>query len=147
MNILLSIKGLLSALLIKMFPSLGYRGAVNTQITIYNRLRAKFPNAAENDLLNSLIMSRIKSFPAMTSTEKEHIHYRPLLQNPNKKLYDVIWAIIEYENILSREDDIQAQFVRMELPQTLVAVEMDSQKEIWKTYIKESIEKNADLLG
>ena len=141
MNILLTIKGLLSSLLLKIFPSLGYRGVVNVQITVYNRLRLKYPKASENDLLNSLIMSRIESFPAMTSSVIERAHYRPLLENPDKTLYDVIWAIIEYENILSREDDIQAKFARMELPQSFVTAEMDSQKEIWKTYIKETIEK------
>ena len=143
MRILYSIKWLLIGLLMKIFPSLSYKSAVNTQITIYNRLKKKFPNASEYDLLNSLIMSRIESFPAMTSKEKEHIHYRPLLENPNKTLYDVIWAIIEYENIISRKDDIQAQFGQMKLSETFVDAEMDYQKEVWKTYIKESIEKKA----
>jgi len=66
MNFFSIIKGLICVFLLKIFPSLGYKGTVNTQISVYKRLKKTYPTASENDLLNSLIMSRIESFPSMT---------------------------------------------------------------------------------
>lgn len=88
------------------FPLLGYKGVVNTQIKIYRKLKKKFPQAPENDLLNSLIVSRMKAWPKISSQDEEAIHYKLVLENPDKTLEDVIWEIVFYENIKSRTDEL-----------------------------------------
>jgi hypothetical protein len=144
MNILHITKGLINAFLLKIFPSLGPKGVVDTQITVYKRLKKKFPTASENDLLNSLIISRIKAPLSPTSSQEEYAHYELILQNPDKTLRDVIWTIVEYEYILSREEDVFNQFSKMSFSPTFVLTEMNDEKARWRRYIKESIIENVD---
>lgn len=97
MRLLRILKAFFHGLLIKLFPSMGTKGLIDTQISVYKRLKRKFPSADENDLLNSLIMSRVNA-PWSPSTRTEELgHYEPLLQSSNKTLEDVIWAIVEYD--------------------------------------------------
>jgi len=53
-RILFNIKLLMSRIVLRIFPSLGPKGVVDTQIAVYKRLKKKFPTASESDLLNSL---------------------------------------------------------------------------------------------
>ncbi len=98
--------GLIKGLLVKIFPFLTHKGVINTQISIYNKMKRYAPEATENDILNQLILSRIKSMPRVASKEEEYKHYESLLDDPNKTLPQVIYAIVEYEYILSRAEDI-----------------------------------------
>ncbi|MBU4450669.1 MAG: hypothetical protein KKE35_05195, partial [Actinobacteria bacterium] len=103
----------LKGLLLKIFPSFGPKGLIDTQISVYNRLKKMSPYAAENDILNSLIMSRINTPLSPSTKHEERLHYDSILQNTNKKLEDVIWAIFEYENILSREAEFNLQLQKI----------------------------------
>ena len=145
MNILHITKGLINAFLLKIFPSLGPKGVVDTQISVYNRLKRKFPTASENDILNSLVMSRVKAPPRVAPLQEEYVHYKLLLQNLDKTLEDVIWAIVEYEYILSREKDIFNQFSKMSFSPTFVLAEMNDEKVRWRRYIKENIKENIEF--
>jgi hypothetical protein len=75
----------------------GYKGIVLTQISLYNKAKRVAPELSEDDLLNELIISRIKTRLRPAAREQEYIHYEPLLENPHKTLEDVIRAIVEYE--------------------------------------------------
>jgi len=75
----------------------GYKGIVLTQISLYNKGKRVARELPEDDLLNELIISRIKTQLRVAAREQEYIHYRPLLENPHKTLEDVIWAMVEYE--------------------------------------------------
>ena len=144
MKVLHIIIGIIKGFLLKLFPSLGYKGVINTQISIYNRLRKRAPEMPENDILNRLIISRIKAPPRVASNislEEEYTHYRPLVENPYKTLEDVIWAIIEYENILSREEGLLNQLSKMGLSEPEILAGIDDQKAEMRRHIKESIEK------
>lgn len=93
--------------LLKAFsPLFGYKGVINTQINVYNRLKKRMPEIPENELLNELITSRAKASPRAGSKEQEQEYYTPFLENPNKTLEDVIWAIIDYEFIRSRAQEL-----------------------------------------
>jgi len=138
MNILHIAKALVNAFLLKIFPSLGPKGVIDTQISVYNRLKRKFPNASENDILNSLIISRVKVPPHVAPLKEEYNHYRLLLQNPDKTLEDVIWAIVEYENILSRGEQLHQKLAEVGA-QPLAIVEVLQEL---RNYIKESIKEN-----
>ena len=139
MRILRIIKALLTWLLLRLFPSLGPEGVINTQITVYQRLKKKFPSASENDLLNSLIMSRVKAPLSVSTPQEEYVHYEPMLQDSNKTLEDVILAIVEYEYILNREEGIARELSKMRISAQPTAVV--EKIEECKRYIKESIEK------
>ena len=77
---------------------LGYKALVNTQIEVYDKLRRQYPEASENDLLNMLIISRTSSVPLpKVGFIKEFAHYKPILDDSNKTLEGVIWAIAKYE--------------------------------------------------
>ena len=135
MRFLRMLKGLLGGVLLKLFPSMGPRGVIDTQITVYKRLKKKFPAANENDILNSLIMSRIKAPLSPTSRPEEYVHYETLLQTPNKTIEDVIWAIVEYEYILSREQDLHKELAEIGAEPAAIAEEIKE----WQEYIKERI--------
>ncbi len=103
-----------------------YKSIVVTQINLYNRGKRAAPESAENDLLNELIISRIRTELRVAAREQEYIHYRPFLENPHKTLKDVIWAIVEYEyGVMGKEVD------ELEV----------------KNYIEESIEKKVKKTG
>ncbi len=84
----------------------GYMGVVDTQISIYNRLKKAMPALSENDILNELILSRIKAPLGTASKEEEYAHYKPLLDNSNKTLEDVIWEIIFFEYLKTRTNEL-----------------------------------------
>ena len=99
MGIISIIKGLF----LQLFPSLGPKGVIDTQIEVYKRIKRENPVVTENDILNALIASRLNSPLSPTSKEEETAHYQPLIVNHNKTLEEVIWAIFEYENMESRK--------------------------------------------
>ena len=123
--------------MVKIFPSLGPKGVVDTQVTVYKRLKKKFPTAPENDLLNSLIMSRIKSPLSPTTFQEEYAHYEALLQDPNKTLKDVIWAIVEYEYLLSRGEELHHQLAEIGVEPLAVTEELEK----WLKYVDERVKE------
>lgn len=91
MRILRLTKAFLSGLSLKLFPSLGPKGIINTQINMYQRFKKRFPATSENDLLNLLIRSRMNSPLSPSSTQEENTYYKPMLQDSSKTLEDVIF--------------------------------------------------------
>jgi len=84
---------------------IGYKSVVDTQINIYNKLKKKYPNLSEQEVLNKLIKSRISSALTRKGKEKECLYYNNLenLFNKEKDLEEVILKIVRYEYILSRK--------------------------------------------
>lgn len=60
----------------------GYMGVVDTQISIYNRLKKAMPELSENEILNKLILSRIKTLPRIASEEEEYTYYKSHYKTP-----------------------------------------------------------------
>ncbi len=141
MNVFHIIIGLVQAIFLKVFPSLGYEGVINTQISVYNKIKKRAPEMSENESLNYLINSRIRSIPRVASKEEEYAHYTPLLEDANKTLEDVIWAIVEYEYVLSREEQLFNKLSKMGLSEPEIAAARDDQMAKPRRYIKESIKK------
>ena len=139
MKVFYFVISLIRGFFLTIFPSLGYKGLINTQISVYNRLKRRIPELPENELLNKLITSRIKSLPKVGSHEQEY--YAPLLRNPSKTLEDVIWAIIDYEYIQSRAQEaiIKGQSMGLTADQT-VALWRDFEEQA-RSDIRESIKK------
>jgi len=137
MKIIKNIWLLLKGWFMMLFPSTGPKGVIDTQITIYKRLKAKFPAAGENDVLNSLIMSRVNAPMSPTTKSEELSHYESLLQSTNKTLEDVIGAIVEYEYILSRGEELHKQLADIGAPPPDVAEEIEK----WFIYIREKVEE------
>lgn len=131
------IAALLKGLLVKIFPSLGPKGVVDTQIAVYKRLKKKFPTASENDLLNSLIISRIKAPLSPTTFQEEYAQYETLLQDPNKTLKDVVWSIVEYEYLLSRGEELYHQLAGIGVEPLVVVEELEK----WLKYVDERIKE------
>ena len=143
MKVFYIVIALIKAFLLKIFPSLGYEGVINTQISVYNKLKKRAPEMPENDLLNHLIISRIEALPRVASKEEEYAHYTPLLENVDKTLEDVIWAIVEYEYILSRQEKVFNQLSKMGLSQPEILAGMDDEMAKIGRHIRESIRKKA----
>ena len=133
--------GLINGLLVKLFPFLSHKGVINTQISIYNKLRRYAPEAPENDILNKIILSRIKSMPRVASKEEEYKHYELLLGDCNKTLHQVIYAIVEYEYILSRPEDISKQFDKMGVSESYALTALADFENTINQDIAESINK------
>lgn len=138
MKILKIILAFFKGLILRVFPSMSPRGVIDTQITVYRRLKNKFNTASENDILNSLIMSRINAPMSSSTASEESIHYEPLLQNLNKTLEDVIWTIVEYEYILSRGEQLHQELAGIGAQPSAIAEELQE----WRNYIKKSIKEN-----
>lgn len=133
----------IKASLAKIFSSslLGYQGVINTEISVYNKLKKRAPETSENELLNHLLVSRIEAPPRATSREEEYAYYTPLLENPNKTLEDVIWAIVGYEFIQSRVEELFAKGYKIGLSTTEIFRHIEDFKARIKSDIKESIRK------
>jgi len=125
----------------KAFPLFSHKGIINAQIRVYNKLRKWAPEMSENELLNHLIISRIETWPRVAAKEVEYAHYTPLLERPGKKLEDVIWAIIEWECILSRQEYVFNRLSKMGLSPSEVSEEIERFR--WQVMgdTEESIEK------
>ena len=135
----------MKAFLLKMiFPSGVYKSVINTQISVYNRLKKRAPQMPENELLNHLIISRVEAPPRVTSKEEEYAYYTPLLENPNKTLQEVIWVIVEYEYIVSDQESIFNRLSKIGFSQRKILTAIDCQKAEMRAYLKESIEKKVE---
>lgn len=131
MKILYTIKELIKGLLLRVFPSFGPRGVIDTLIDLYNRIKIKNISASENELLNILITARVKTPPRVASVQEEFRHYAPLLYNKNKTLEDVIWAVINYEYFESRET-----YLRKRIPEAEISEAKKKAKRLIKERIK-----------
>jgi len=125
--------------------SLGdYRDVIRTQVSIYNTLKKHKPSMPENELLNEVIISRMRALPRIGTKEEEQDYYAQILERQDKTLEDVIWAIIDYEFILSRAQE--AIIKGQELGLTV-----DEIGRIWHNFetsvrhdIREALEQNKD---
>ena len=137
MKIIRNIWLLLTGWLTRLFPSTGPKGVIDTQITMYKRLKAKFPSADENDILKSLIRSRVNAPMSPSAKSEELAHYESLLQSKSKTLEDVIGAIVEYEYILSHGEELHKQLADIGAPSIDVAEEIEK----WFVYLREKVKE------
>ena len=89
---------LIGTTILKMFPFLGYKGVVNTQIRIYKKLKRK--GYSEAVALNKILESRRKLSLKDLGTDD---FYQELISIDNKTLEQVIQAIVEWEYLDSFE--------------------------------------------
>jgi len=80
-------------------------------------------------------MSRIKAPLSPSTTQEEYAHYEALLQDPNKRLKDVVWAIVEYEYLLSRGEELHDRLAQIGAEPSAVAEELEK----WVHYIDEQV--------
>ena len=111
----------------------GYMGVVDTQISIYNKMKKAMPELSENDILKELILSRIKAPLGSVSKKEEYAHYEPLLDNTNKTLEDVILEIIFFEYFKIRMNKL----LKEEIPPELIPTRISEVRK----YIKERVSK------
>lgn len=126
-------------LLMQVFPSFGFKGMIDTQINVYGRLKEKFPDATEDNLLNSLILNRIHAPCSPTSTAEEVAHYNSILCDDRKTLEDVIWAIVEYECLLSCKEELQRKLAHVGAKPSDVTQELAR----WRKYLNERVKEIA----
>jgi len=143
MGILTLVKMIVVGMLGRILPFLTYKGVVNTQIALYKKIKSREPETPENDLLNILLVSRIESLPRITTRKQEYRHYESLLRSSEKTLKDVIWAIIEYEYILSRQEHLLGQAVEIGSPQEEILACIDT----FETNVKSYIERRCRTAG
>ena len=141
MNIVRFAKGIIWALLLKMFPSLSYKGVVNTIVKCYIRIRKAMPGIAANEALNYLINVRVEAPPRVATKQEELAHYEPLLKKNDKSLEEVIFAIVEYEYISSREQELFDRLSSMSFSQDEISQEIENQKLQALVYIRGCIAK------
>ena len=89
---------LIGTTILKMFPFLGYKGVVNTQIRIYKKLKRK--GYSETVALNKILDSRRKLSLRDLGADA---FYQELINTNNKTLRQVIQAIVEWEYLDSFE--------------------------------------------
>ena len=87
-------------------PQLGhYRDVIKTQVSAYKTLKNCKPTTPEDELLNQVIMSRMRALPRIAAKEEEQAYYAPLLERSDKTLEEVIWAIVGFEYVISRRQN------------------------------------------
>ena len=80
-------------------------------------------------------MSRVKAPLSPSTKSEEYTYYESLLQSNDKTLEDVIWAIVEYEYILSRKDELSKELAELGAEPAAIADEIEK----WQRYIKERV--------
>jgi hypothetical protein len=119
-----------------------YLDVIKTQISAYNRLKKYNPGMPENELLNKVIISRMRAWPRIGSKEQNQTYYAQFLESPNKALEDVIWAIIDYEFILSRAQEAIIKGQQMGLTVDEIARAWRDFETSVKHEIREALEQN-----
>ena len=140
MNVLQIIIGFMQPLIFKVFPFFTYKSVINRQLEIYKRLKKKYPDVKENEILNYLLISRIDAPPRIASKEVEYGYYKEMLGKKDKTLEDVILEIIVFENIISRMQSVLIKFSKMGLTLDESKEEIEKFKIKVAEDIKESIE-------
>lgn len=110
----------------KFFSIPGFFGAVvSKQIDVYLDLKRRYTASTENDILNMLLTSRIKTYSMLPqSSYGNHLeYYDPLLDDDEKTLDDVIFDIVWYEFIISRQDWVAKHSTSRELRTFEIEVE------------------------
>ncbi|MDP8260932.1 MAG: hypothetical protein P9M01_01140 [Candidatus Kappaea frigidicola] len=120
--------GFFKLVMLKLFPSFGYKGVVNTLINIYNKLKGEM---SEQEILNHLVVTRIAlSFKEEAEAEKT---YGYLINDNSKTLKDVIKAIINYEYF----ESVESKAIISKIPREIV----EEQKKKYMDYIEERLKK------
>ena len=128
----------------KLFGWAGYQGVIDTQISIYNRLKKQAPDMSENERLNYIITSRMRAIPKVGSDEdKEYQEYKDqeMVKDNRKTLEDVIWAIVGYEFIQSRRVELFSRGYKIGLSTEDIGKKIAKLQEQIESDIKESIRK------
>ena len=126
----------------KELSSSDYPDVIKTQISVYNRLKKHNPGTPENELLNKVIISRMRAWPRIGSKEQNQAYYAQFLENTNKTLADVIWAIIDYEFILSRAQEAMIRGQQMGLTVDEIAGAWHDFEITAKHEIQEALKQN-----
>lgn len=90
----------------KLLDKFGFKSVVNKQIDLYLKLKKKYSEMTENEILNTLLMSRIKTASMLPQfpLKEQKLYYEQLLKDKGKGLEDIIFHIVWYEYIDSRKD-------------------------------------------
>jgi hypothetical protein len=112
----------------------GYIGVVDTQVNIYNVLKQRMSQKSEDEILNFLIISRIKAPPRVA--KKEEDHYKPILENSNKTIEEVIWRIVKYEFFESRIDQLKRKIPSEYLDEKMKKMELEVKRYIKNKFVK-----------
>ena len=137
MKLMYIIIGLFQAVLSKLFPFGTYKGVISAQVNMFNKIRRKYPDVPENEILNMLIISRIESPPHTPSKEEEYLHYESILEDQNKTLHDVIWEIVDWEFIASRKQYIYDRLSKMGASPLEIVTQMNN----FDMKVKDEIDK------
>jgi len=102
-----------------------YGAVVNKQINIYLELKKQHTASTENEILDILLTSRIRTYSMLPqpSFKKQLVYYKPLLEDDEKTLDDVIFHIVWYEFIISRQDWVAKHSTPRELRSFEIEVE------------------------
>ena len=79
--------------------------------------------------------------PRVASKEEEYAHYTLVLENSHKTLEDVIWAIVGYEFIQSRREELFARGYKVGLSTEEIFKQIGDFQTRIENDIKESIKK------
>lgn len=101
----------------KLFERFGFKSVIRTQIHIYKNLRKKFPNESEENILNILLSTRMKTSSILPQfpLKKQMAFYKEILEQTHKTIADVIYVIVMYEYVYSREEWIIGNASKKEL--------------------------------
>lgn len=118
-----------------------YEAVVDKQIFLYRTIKKYHPEMSENEILNSLIFSRIEAWLNLgideSTVEKLRIYYAPIVSNSNKSLKDVIYAMVYFEYIVDRPPEMPP-ISNGELEECLVVV---------RDYIRENMLEEDDEIA
>lgn len=86
----------LKGVLIKILPSLGYKGTIDTQVSIYKTNKKRYPDVSEDKILIRLLNSRLK---VLRKDPETIYYYSQLVQQQDKTPEDIISKMAEWEYI------------------------------------------------
>ena len=128
----------------KVFGWTGHHVVIDAIIKAYNKLGKSAPEMSENERLNMLLLSRIKSRQKGIAREKEERYYLDILLNPRKTFAELLTTMVMYECIQSNVKEFYSIGVKMGLSYSEIFKRIGSWRRQIEDDIRESIRSKVE---
>ena len=128
----------------KVFGWSGHQGVIADIIRAYTKLRKSAPEMSENERLNMVLISRIKSRQKGDARENEERYYLDSLLNPRKTFEELLTTMVIYECIQSNVKEFYSTGAKVGLSYSEIFKRIGSWRRQIEKVVRESIRSKVE---